>query len=261
MSAAVTAPSLATSIRSSLTSSESIDKINTLSDIAKEESEIIDEYVKIIQEKITESNKIKTKKFLKQSLPVQKRLIYNLFIKYNLDYDRTKILNILEFIHNNSDSKSGKTCSLTENLWIFVSYESIETITNNDFKPPSIRITKEGKYNTSEYTFEIEKFEKEVRKFPKDNEGIAYVNLPYPIDFELRTRQEGDIIQPLGMKGTQKLKKYLNEKKIPNHEKDKLLFLAQGNEILWAINSGISDKIKVSSKPSHRLTFYKKEQT
>lgn len=240
---------------------ESIDKINTLSDIAKEESEIIDEYVKIIQEKITESNKIKTKKFLKQSLPVQKRLIYNLFIKYNLDYDRTKILNILEFIHNNSDSKSGKTCSLTENLWIFVSYESIETITNNDFKPPSIRITKEGKYNTSEYTFEIEKFEKEVRKFPKDNEGIAYVNLPYPIDFELRTRQEGDIIQPLGMKGTQKLKKYLNEKKIPNHEKDKLLFLAQGNEILWAINSGISDKIKVSSKPSHRLTFYKKEQT
>lgn len=240
---------------------ESIDKINTLSDIAKEESEIIDEYVKIIQEKITESNKIKTKKFLKQSLPVQKRLIYNLFIKYNLDYDRTRILNILEFIHNNSDSKSGKTCSLTENLWIFVSYESIETITNNDFKPPSIRITKEGKYNTSEYTFEIEKFEKEVRKFPKDNEGIAYVNLPYPIDFELRTRQEGDIIQPLGMKGTQKLKKYLNEKKIPNHEKDKLLFLAQGNEILWAINSGISDKIKVSSKPSHRLTFYKKEQT
>lgn len=240
---------------------ESIDKINTLSDIAKEESEIIDEYVKIIQEKITESSKIKTKKFLKQSLPVQKRLIYNLFIKYNLDYDRTKILNILEFIHNNSDSKSGKTCSLTENLWIFVSCESIETITNNDFKPPSIRITKEGKYNTSEYTFEIEKFEKEVRKFPKDSEGIAYVNLPYPIDFELRTRQEGDIIQPLGMKGTQKLKKYLNEKKIPNHEKDKLLFLAQGNEILWAINSGISDKIKVSSKPSHRLTFYKKEQT
>lgn len=240
---------------------DSMDKINTLSDVAKEETEIIEEYLKIVTDKISDKNKINTKKFLNLSPAVQKRLIYNLFIKYNLDYDRTKILNILEFIHENSGSKSGKTCSLSENLWIFVSHETIEIITCSDFKIPSIRITKEGKYETSTYIFEIEKFEKEVRKFPKDSEGIAYVNLPSPLDFELRTRLDGDIIQPLGMKGSQKLKKYLNEKKIPNHQKDKLLFLAQDNEILWAINSGISDKIKVTSKPTHRLTFYTKEQT
>lgn len=241
---------------------DSMDKINTLSDVAKEETKIIEEYLKIIADKISDkNNKINTKKFLNQSPAIQKRLIYNLFIKHNLDYDRTKILNILEFIHENSSSKSGKTCSLTDNLWIFVSHETIEPITGSDFIIPSIRITREGKYETSTYIFEIEKFEKEVRKFPKDSEGIAYVNLPFPLDFELRTRQDGDIIQPLGMKGTQKLKKYLNEKKIPNHQKDKLLFLTQDNEILWAINSGISDKIKVTSKPTHRLTFYKKEQT
>ena len=84
--------------------------------------------------------------------------------------------------------------------------------------------------------------------------GIVYVDLSaVDFDFELRNRNDGDIIQPLGMNGHQKLKKYLNSKKIPNYQKDELLFLAQGNEILWAINLGLSDKIKVKNKPTHKI--------
>ena len=37
------------------------------------------------------------------------------------------------------------------------------------------------------------------------------------------------------------------------------MFLTQGNEILWAIGLGISDKIKVTNNPTHRLKYYKKE--
>lgn len=236
-----------------------LNSVNSLSEIAREETEIIEEYLKILLNKITENGKIKTKKFLNLSDNIQKRLIYNIFIENNLDYDRTKILNIFEFIKENSNSKSGKTCSLTNNLWIFVSSENIEIINNSKTIPPYFHITKEGKYENNGYIFEIEKFEKEIRKYPKDSDCLAYVNLKnFPIDFEIRTRQDGDIIKPFGLNGTQKLKKYLNEKKIPNHEKDNLLFLTQFNEVLWAIGLGISDKIKVTSKPTHRLTFYKK---
>ena len=77
------------------------------------------------------------------------------------------------------------------------------------------------------------------------------------IDFDLRTRLDGDIIKPLGCLGTQKLKKYMNEKKIPKHEKDKTLLLCKGNEVLWAVGLGISDKIKVVNKPTHVLIFKK----
>ena len=238
-----------------------IDSINSLSEIAREETEIIEEYLKILSDKITENGKIKTKKFLKLSENIQKRLIYNLFIQNNLDYDRKKILNIYEFIRENANSKSGKTCSLTEKLWIFVSEENIEIINDNKVLTPYFYITKEGKYENNGYIFEIEKFEKEVRKFPKDSDCCAYVNLKnLPLEFEIRTRQDGDIIKPFGLNGTQKLKKYLNEKKIPNHEKDNLLFMTQFNEVFWAIGLGISDKIKVNSKPTHRLAFYKKGQ-
>ena len=237
-----------------------IDKINSLSEIAKEENEIVEEYLTNILEKISEEGKIKTKKFLKLSIAVQKRILYKIFTENNLEYDKSRILYILNFLQENSGSKSGKTCSLTENLWIFINNDFIELVKDKKTELPYFHILHEGKYEDKNYVFEIEKFDKIVRKFPKDSEGIAYVDLKnFPFEFELRTRQDGDFIQPFGLNGTQKLKKYLNEKKVPNHKKDSLLFLTQDKEILWAINLGISDKIKVREKPTHIMRFYKKE--
>ena len=77
-------------------------------------------------DKISTDGKIQTKEFLKLSNSVQKRIIYNLFIQNNLDYTREKVLQIYDFIYENSSSKSGKTCSLTTDLWIFVSEKFIE---------------------------------------------------------------------------------------------------------------------------------------
>lgn len=240
--------------------SNAVEAINSLSEVAKEENDIITEYINKILDKITDNKKIKTSKFLNLSEAIQRRIIYNLFITNNLDYDRTKILNILNFIKENSNSKSGKTCSLTSNLWIFTSDKYIEIVEKQVKLYPYFHITKEGRYENSGYIFELEKFDKNVIKYPKETADTAYINLAHiPIDFEIRPRLNGDIIKPFGLNGTQKLKKYLNAKKIPNHEKDSLLFLAQGHEILWAINLGLSDKIKVVSKPTHRMKFYKKE--
>ena len=236
-----------------------VSSIDNLCNVAKEETEIVEEYTNIILNKICKNGKIQTKKFLKLSDAIQKRIIYNIFIKYNLDYERTKIVNILNFIKENSDSKAGKISSLTTNLWIYANTKDIEIIKNKQKTPISIKVTTEGTYENDDYIFKIEKFTTSVDKFPSDEENYAYVNLDnLPINFKIRPRENGDIIQPLGLNGSQKLKKYLNSKKIPNHEKDTLLFLATEKEILWAIGLGISDKIKVTTNPTHKITFYKK---
>lgn len=236
-----------------------LNSIISLAQIAKEETDIIEEYLEVITSKISKNGKFDTEKFLKLSDPLQNKIIYKIFTKNNLDYDRKKILKIKDFIKENKSSKSGKTCSLTDNLWIYVCENFFEITEKKQEKLPYFQITKEGVYEQNNYVFEIEKFEKPVKKYPKDSENIAYVNLAKTqFNFELRTRQDGDIIQPFGMKGTQKLKKYLNAKKIPNHQKDNLLFLTQNNEVFWAINLGISDKIKITTLPTHRLKFYKK---
>ena len=237
-----------------------VDMINSLSEIACEETQIIEEYLAKISDKIIKNGKLQTKDFIKLSMPVQKRIIYNIFQKYNLDYDRKKIQQIYDFIKENCISKSGKTCSLADNLWLFINEKIIEVITKKENQQNSIHIIKEGEYKIGKTIISIEKFDKHIIKFPKESENIAYVDLSnFEFNFDIRCRNDGDIISPYGLNGTQKLKKYFNSKKIPNHEKESLVLLACEKEILWVPNYGISDKIKVVKRPTHRLTIKKEK--
>ena len=56
-----------------------------------------------------------------------------------------------------------------------------------------------------------------------------------------------------------KLKKYLIQKKIPQHERDQLVLLTSEQEVLWVGGVGISDKIKVTGKPTHKISIKRNE--
>ena len=198
------------------------------------------------------------KQFTELANYYQSAIIHNFLRSANIDYDMKKINEIVDFIVRNLNSKSGKTLSLTTNLWLFVNNKKIEVIKKHDiceFK--DIKIIKEGSYEIADYKFTITKCNKLPKKFPLDEELIAYVNL-HEINFDLRTRKTNDTIQPLGMQGTQALKKYLSGKKIPKHEKANLIVLCQDNDVLWVPGYGISEKIKVVSFPTHVLKLEKR---
>lgn len=229
-----------------------IESINSLSYIAKMDNEIINSFLKTLD------NPFNTRNFTSYLESIQLRLIYNLFLENNLEYDKEKISRVLEFIHTNKSSKSGKTISLTKNLWLYVNTQKIEIVTKTPVCDDKIIITDCGKYEIRNKILLIEKFENEIKEFPKDCENIAYVDLSKFKELTIRFRKEGDKIKPLGNSGTQKLKKYLNEKKIPNHQKDELVLLASENEILWVASLGISEDIKVVTKPTHMLKLLDK---
>ncbi len=67
----------------------------------------------------------------------------------------------------------------------------------------------------------------------------------------VRTRRDGDIINPFGMRGTMKLKKYLNSKGVNKHKRDEILLLTNNDEVLWVVGVGLRDKIGVTSVPTH----------
>ena len=234
-----------------------VNNINSLSQIAKEETEIVKEYVTKILENITKENKILTQEFFNQSDALQKRILYETISPlFPQDYDQERIYTIWKFLKENKRSKSGKIISLTTDKWIFINEKYIEIITKQESKKIDIHITKEGEYKDGGICINISKCDTNLDESFRGNGRTVFVDLRgLDFDFHLRTRQEGDIIQPLGMNGTQKLKKYLNSRKIPNHEKDNLLFLTQGKEILWAIDIGLSDKIKIKTKPTHKITI------
>lgn len=230
------------------------DAVNSLSELAEEENSLLKEYICKLKSEIQNL----TKKFVKASAAVQNRIIYDLLINNNIDYDRNTVLRIREFIIENSHSKSGKKCSLTKNLFMFVNDKYFEIISHSNPNIPDIPINKEGHYEIGNYIFSITRVDTLPEIFPRDSDLTAIVTLD-EINFTLRRRCEGDIIVPLGSKGSQKLKKYLNNKKIPNHKKDELLFLCRGNEVFWAIGLGINDKIKVETHATHVLKLVKKE--
>lgn len=231
-----------------------IDMINSLSKNAQIDVEIIEEYLKTLK------NPYKTKNFLSYSPALQTRLIYELFDKNGLEIDKDKIKRAMNFIEENKTSKSGKTLSVSEKFYLFISEKEIKFIARTDKLNFKVEIKEEGEYATPNGKFCIEKCNQKPDKFPEDEELKAYVNLSEYKRLTLRTRKEGDIIKPLGISGRQKLKKYLNEKKIPAHKKADMIFLASEAEILWAPGLGISDNIKVVTSPTHVLKLVIEEK-
>ncbi len=237
-----------------------IDALNSLSCVAQEETIIIEQCIDDIFEKNFTNNKFKMFEFLNLSDALQKRIIYRIFQEYNLEYDREKVLRIWNFIKDSAKIPAGKTISLNSNLYVFANATEFEILNKTAIEPKIKEIIDSvGIYNFGEYRFTIEKYNKHTDKFPREDENFAIVNLEnFEMNFTLRNRETGDIIQPFGMMGTKKLKKYLIEKHVPNHRKNELILLACGNEILWVPGFGISDKIKVLEKPTHILKLEKR---
>ena len=55
---------------------------------------------------------------------------------------------------------------------------------------------------------------------------------PFP-QFYVRSRRAGDRISPLGLRGTKKLKDFFIDKKIPRRERDDILLVVSGKDIIW----------------------------
>ncbi len=220
-----------------------IKNLNNLSNSAREANKIIEKNIQRLEEYSPAT-------FAKLSNDLQNAIVHKFLRQKKLDYDRKRIEELVSFIINNKQSKSGKTLSLTTDKWLFVNSQEIKVVKNKIKNVSQIKINKIGQYKFENHIIEIEETKEIPEHYPSDKEYTAYIQVN-TVDFTLRHRMDGDIIQPLGMKGSQKFKKYLNEKKIPKHEKDDLILLTYNNEILWIAGIGISDKIKVINKPTH----------
>ncbi len=68
------------------------------------------------------------------------------------------------------------------------------------------------------------------------------LNLP----MVLRNFRPGDAFSPLGVKGTQKLKKFFIDKKVPRKERLKCPILLSGGKIIWVVGHRIDESVKVT---------------
>ena len=234
--------------------------LNTLAQNAIYDNEIIEEYLKNIRPQIYQNGRLISEEYRKLSKPVKLRFLYEYLQDLNLDCDSKRISELYDFIENNITQRNGSTISLSTALWLYADEKFIETIPHRQEETEekcalSVEIPEEGEYQIGDRCFVIKKYtDKNLFVFPESTSNFAYVNLSDNIfPLVLRTRRDGDIISPFGMNGTMKLKKYLNSKGVPRHNRDKILLLCSSNEVLWVVGVGLSNKISVKNKPSHVL--------
>ena len=110
--------------------------------------------------------------------------------------------------------------------------------------------------NGDKIQYVVENYEKNM-KIPK-NRYTKWLN--YDIingTLRFRTRRTGDWIQVFADGGRKKLKDYLVNEKIPRSERDKLVLLAEEDEVLWVVGCRLSEKVKIKedTKRILKLTY------
>ncbi|MBC8587941.1 tRNA lysidine(34) synthetase TilS [Paratissierella segnis] len=77
----------------------------------------------------------------------------------------------------------------------------------------------------------------------------------------IRNRKFGDVFVPLGMVGSKKIKDYFIDKKIPRDKRDRIPLLVDGEDIIWIIGYGISDRYKIDKDTTKILMIEYKYTT
>lgn len=233
------------------------DSLNILAQNAASDNEIIEEYLKDIRPKVFNDEKIITQEYSKLSKPVKLRFVYEYIQLLGLDYDSKKINEVYDFIESNINQRNGSTLSLASALWLYADEKIIETIPPKVKvqidEIPEVTIDGEGEYIFGNKIFNIKPYEEsQLFIFPESTSNFAYVDLSgLKMPLTLRTRKDGDTISPFGMKGSMKLKKYMNSKGVSRHKRDEIPLLVNDKEVLWVAGVGLSNKIGVKVKPTH----------
>jgi tRNA(Ile)-lysidine synthase len=103
-----------------------------------------------------------------------------------------------------------------------------------------------GDFAVNDYNIELRKIRKNQAKFTDSNLVEFFDADLIPDKLEVRTWDEGDVFQPLGMDGTMKVSDYLTNVKMPLIDKTKVQVMVAGGEIIWLIGHRISNKFKIT---------------
>ena len=175
------------------------------------------------------------KELLTQPAPLAYRVLNKVFQRLVIYYD-------VEESHYNSlialaKNVGGKRMSLPYNL-----------VATNDYDYVTIEKKAQKTIEDFEIPFALGKIETplgvvEVSSEPIEG-ALRFDPSKLPENCVFRTRRQGDVFTKFGG-GTKPLRKYLIDKKIPERNRDSLLLLACGNEILIICGVEISDRVKV----------------
>jgi tRNA(Ile)-lysidine synthase len=98
------------------------------------------------------------------------------------------------------------------------------------------------------YTIKLEEVKLNQVKFTDDGNVEYFDYDKLPLTLKIRSWNEGDTFQPLGMEGTKKISDFLIDKKVSNFDKNFIYVLSTNTDIVWVIGYQINEKYKLTKE-------------
>ncbi len=152
-----------------------------------------------------------------------------------------------EAVYSLKNSENGKKITLPKNIFAVKDYGKITFYKIAKKEKGGQKNAFEMPFTLGEHEFAGKKYKFEIVGDDSVKNGVNRLIADFskiPSAAVLRNRREGDVFRKFGG-GTKKLKDYLIDKKVPSRERDKLLLLADGSNVLIICGIEISDAIKV----------------
>ncbi len=135
---------------------------------------------------------------------------------------------------------------------VFLGKKKVETI-----PPFEVELVSPGRTLIKEIGREMVTEEMDVQGrsgMPRVSSEMAFLDYQV-LQFPLRIRnfRPGDRFQPLGVKGSQKLKEFFIDHKIPRFERSKIPLLISGERIVWVVGHRIDECARISERTKRIL--------
>lgn len=119
----------------------------------------------------------------------------------------------------------------------------------NPILPLEVELHVPGRTNIKEIEREVVVEEKEWDGSEPVHESRSVAFLDYErieLPLTMRNFRPGDRFQPMGVKGTQKLKEFFIDRKVPKFERPSIPLLISNKEIAWVVGYRIDERFKVT---------------
>lgn len=223
------------------------DSIFSLSDLVKNDLEIIDDNIKNLSKDVIKSTSNDQINFDKEafeslSYPYQARILRSAIEDLNGSTKDFSKSNISDFI-NLTNLSNGKKI-IKDDLEFSKSYKSydLRRIKHNLSYDEKIYLSLGEEKSFNGYIISA----KLVDKVGEKSKAIGYFDydkLSFPL--EIRTRKNGDKFNPLGFGHSKKLKDFFIDEKIDKIDRDRIPLIISDGTIIWIVSHRLAEDAKV----------------
>ena len=218
-------------------------------------------FKKAVSDKGDDSINLSIALFQPQPLAAKRRIIRKALLSVHGNLRRIRLSHVDAVIQlADNESESGeldlpnqiKVIKSASAIALFLDHNEALRKKNIESKPAfQYELTQPGKVYIKEtgFSFSIEEIGlKDLPEFDQGNPNIAFFDkerLSFPLC--IRNPRPGDRFSPLGLKGTQKLKKFFIDHKVSSYDRARCPILLSQNKIVWVSGHRLDNFAKIRS--------------